>query len=162
MIPDFFVQTELNLTPKESKTVKGLLAASYAVKVLSTGFIVLAAVFNMWLMLGFAGVYAIGIALRQGVLGRVEAFEYFLIKDKLKISVRNNFHVQKVVAEIFMGDIVSLEAVSELPHENDGIIAAPDNKSIIKMRFIENNTTKNLYFAPSEYMQALIRKRRNI
>lgn len=166
MIPEYFVETEYNDGKTEGKKIKSLLAFSYIIKVLSLSFVVLCAIFgNWWYLFGFGGLYSVGIILRQSVLQRVEAYEYFLVKDTLKISVRNNFHIQITMCEIPLNSIKSIEQLkcTDVDKKDiEGIFAFPERKSIIKIRFIENTETKNLYFAPSKYMMALIHKRRKI
>ncbi len=166
MIPEYFVQTEFNDGKREGKAIKLLLTFSYLVKVFSLGFVVLSAVFSVWWYLfGFGALYAIGIVMRQAVLQRTEAYEYFLVKNVLKISMRNNFHTQKTLCEIPLEHIKSIEtlkAVEVDTKDKEGIFAYPERKSIIKIRFIENTETKNLYFAPSRYLLALIQSRRKL
>lgn len=159
MLPDYFVQTEYNTGKAEANKVKAILFCSYSIKVLSLSFVVLSSIFNMWYMFGFGALYAVGIVLRQWVLQRVEAYEYFFVRGRLKISVRNNFHKQKILADFPIDSIVGIEDVKDTDNEKTTVNAWLPNKSIIKIRFIENGITKTLYFSPSRYMFALIKKR---
>lgn len=161
MMPEFFSETETNTGATEVKKVKKLLFLSYALKVASLLFVVLSAVFSPYYLIGFAIFVMSGIALKQSVLERTASFEYFFVRDTLKITAFSNFGKKKYEISIPINDIVSIEREFERIPEKTDIFAAPEGKRIIKIRFIENSLTRNLYFSPCLYLEALIRNRKN-
>lgn len=161
MMPEFFSETETNTGATEAKKVKKLLFMSYALKVASLLFVVLSAVFSPCYLIGFAIFMMSGIALKQSVLERTASFEYFFVRDTLKITAFSNFGKKKYEISIPINDIVSIEREFERIHEKTDVFAAPEGKRIIKIRFIENSLTRNLYFSPCLYLEALIRNRKN-
>lgn len=161
MMPEFFSETETNTGATESKKVKKLLFLSYALKVASLLFVVLSAVFSPYYLIGFAIFMMSGIALKQSVLERTASFEYFFVRDTLKITAFSNFGKKKYEISIPINDIVSIEREFERIPEKTDIFAAAEGKRIIKIRFIENSLTRNLYFSPCLYLEALIRNRKN-
>lgn len=161
MIPEFFSETETNTGAAESKKVKKLLFLSYALKVASLLFVVLSAVFSPYYLIGFAIFVMSGIAMKQSVLERTASFEYFFVRDTLKITAFSNFGKKKYEISIPINDIVSIEREFERIPEKTDVFAAPEGKRIIKIRFIENSLTRNLYFSPCLYLEALIRNRKN-
>lgn len=161
MMPEFFSETETNTGATEAKKVKKLLFRSYALKVASLLFVVLSAVFSPYYLIGFAIFVMSGIALKQCVLERTASFEYFFVRDTLKISAFSNFGKKKYEISIPINDIVSIEREFERIPEKTDVFAAPEGKRIIKIRFIENSLTRNLYFSPCLYLEALIRNRKN-
>lgn len=86
MMPEFFSETETNTGATEAKKVRKLLFLSYALKVASLLFVVLSAVFSPYYLIGFAIFVISGIALKQSVLERTASFEYFFVRDTLKIT----------------------------------------------------------------------------
>lgn len=160
-MPEFFSETETNTGATEAKKVKKLLFRSYALKVASLLFVVLSAVFSPYYLIGFAIFVMSGIALKQSVLERTASFEYFFVRDTLKISAFSNFEKKKYEISIPLNDIVSIEREFERIPEKTDVFAAPEGKRIIKIRFIENSLTRNLYFSPCLYLEALIRNRKN-
>ena len=88
MMPEFFSETETNTGATEAKKVKKLLFWSYALKVVSLLFVVLSAVFSPYYLIGFAIFMMSGIAMKQSVLERTASFEYFFVRDTLKITDR--------------------------------------------------------------------------
>lgn len=161
MMPEFFSETETNTGATETKKVKKLLFWSYALKVASLLFVVLSAVFSPYYLIGFAIFVISGIALKQSVLERTASFEYFFVRDTLKITAFSNFGKKKYEISIPINDIVSIEREFERIPEKTDVFAAPEGKRIIKIRFIENSLTRNLYFSPCLYLEALIRNRKN-
>lgn len=161
MMPEFFSETETNTGATEAKKVNKLLFWSYALKVASLLFVVLSAVFSPYYLIGFAIFVISGIALKQSVLERTASFEYFFVRDTLKISAFSNFGKKKYEISIPINDIVSIEREFERIPEKTDVFAAPGGKRIIKIRFIENSLTRNLYFSPCLYLEALIRNRKN-
>lgn len=161
MMPEFFSETETNTGATESKKVKKLLFLSYALKVASLLFVVLSVVFSPYYLIGFAIFVMSGIALKQSVLERTASFEYFFVRDTLKITAFSNFGKKKYEISIPINDIVSIEREFERIPEKTDVFAAPEGKRIIKIRFIENSLTRNLYFSPCLYLEALIRNRKN-
>lgn len=161
MMPEFFSETETNTGATEVKIVKKLLFWSYALKVASLLFVVLSAVFSPYYLIGFAIFVILGIALKQSVLERTASFEYFFVRDTLKITAFSNFGKKKYEFSIPINDIVSIEREFERIPEKTDVFAAPEGKRIIKIRFIENSLTRNLYFSPCLYLEALIRNRKN-
>ena len=161
MMPEFFSETETNTGATEAKKVKKLLFMSYASKVASLLFVVLSAVFSPYYLIGFAIFMMSGIALKQSVLERTASFEYFFVRDTLKITAFSNFGKKKYEISIPINDIVSIEREFERIPEKTDVFAAPEGKRIIKIRFIENSLTRNLYFSPCLYLEALIRNRKN-
>lgn len=161
MMPEFFSETETNTGATEVKKVKKLLFMSYALKVASLLFVVLSAVFSPYYLIGFAIFVMFGIALKQSVLERTASFEYFFVRDTLKITAFSNFGKKKYEISIPINDIVSIEREFERIPEKTDVFAAPEGKRIIKIRFIENSLTRNLYFSPCLYLEALIRNRKN-
>lgn len=161
MMPEFFSETETNTGATEAKKVKKLLFLSYASKVASLLFVVLSAVFSPYYLIGFAIFVMSGIALKQSVLERTASFEYFFVHDTLKITAFSNFGKKKYEISIPINDIVSIEREFERIPEKTDVFAAPEGKRIIKIRFIENSLTRNLYFSPCLYLEALIRNRKN-
>lgn len=161
MMPEFFSETETNTGATETKKVKKLLFMSYALKVASLLFVVLSAVFSPYYLIGFAIFMMSGIALKQSVLERTASFEYFFVRDTLKITAFSNFGKKKYEISIPINDIVSIEREFERIPEKTDVFAAPEGKHIIKIRFIENILTRNLYFSPCLYLEALIRNRKN-
>lgn len=161
MMPEFFSETETNTGAAESKKVKKLLFWSYALKVASLLFVVLSAVFSPYYLIGFAIFVMSGILMKQSVLERTASFEYFFVRDTLKIAAFSNFGKKKYEISIPINDIVSIEREFERIPEKTDVFAAPEGKRIIKIRFIENSLTRNLYFSPCLYLEALIRNRKN-
>lgn len=161
MMPEFFSETETNTGATEAKKVKKLLFWSYALKVASLLFVVLSAVFSPNYLIGFAFFMMSGIALKQSVLERTASFEYFFVRDTLKITAFSNFGKKKYEISIPINDIVNIEREFERIPEKTDVFAAPEGKRIIKIRFIENSLTRNLYFSPCLYLEALIRNRKN-
>lgn len=161
MMPEFFSETETNTGATEAKKVKKLLFWSYALKVASLLFVVLSAVFSPYYLIGFAIYMMSGIALKQSVLERTASFEYFFVRDTLKITAFSNFGKKKYEISIPLNDIVNIERECERIPEKTDVFAAPEGKRIIKIRFIENSLTRNLYFSPCLYLEALIRNRKN-
>lgn len=161
MMPEFFSETETNTGATEVKKVKKLLFLSYALKVASLLFVVLSAVFSPYYLIGFAIFVMSGIAMKQSVLERTASFEYFFVRDTLKITAFSNFGKKKYEISIPINDIVSIEREFERIPEKTDVFAAPEGKRIIKIRFIENSLTRNLYFSPCLYLEALIRNRKN-
>lgn len=161
MMPEFFSETETNTGATEAKKVKKLLFWSYALKVASLLFVVLSAVFSPYYLIGFTIFVMSGIALKQSVLERTASFEYFFVRDTLKITAFSNFGKKKYEISIPINDIVSIEREFERIPEKTDVFAAPEGKCIIKIRFIENSLTRNLYFSPCLYLEALIRNRKN-
>lgn len=161
MMPEFFSETETNTGATEAKKVKKLLFWSYALKVASLLFVVLSAVFSPYYLFGFAIFVILGIALKQSVLERTASFEYFFVRYTLKITAFSNFGKKKYEISIPINDIVSIEREFERIPEKTDVFAAPEGKRIIKIRFIENSLTINLYFSPCLYLEALIRNRKN-
>lgn len=161
MMPEFFSETETNTGAIEAKKVKKLLFWSYALKVASLLFVVLSAVFSPYYLIGFAIFVMSGIALKQSVLERTASFEYFFVRDTLKITAFSNFGKKKYEISIPINDIVSIEREFERIPEKTDVFAAPEGKRIIKIRFIENSLTRSLYFSPCLYLEALIRNRKN-
>lgn len=161
MMPEFFSETETNTSATEAKKVKKLLFWSYALKVASLLFVVLSVVFSPYYLTGFAIFVMSGIALKQSVLERTASFEYFFVRDTLKITAFSNFGKKKYEISIPINDIVSIEREFERIPEKTDVFAAPEGKRIIKIRFIENSLTRNLYFSPCLYLEALIRNRKN-
>lgn len=161
MMPEFFSETETNTGATEAKKVKKLLFWSYALKVASLLFVVLSAVFSPYYLIGFAIFMMSGIALKQSVLERTASFEYFFVRDTLKITAFSNFGKKKYEISIPINDIVSIEREFERIPEKTDVFAALEGKRIIKIRFIENSLTRNLYFSPCLYLEALIRNRKN-
>ncbi len=161
MMPEFFSETETNTGATEAKKVKNLLFLSYALKVASLLFVVLSAVFSPYYLIGFAIFMMSGIAMKQSVLERTASFEYFFVRDTLKITAFSNFGKKKYEISIPINDIVSIEREFEQIPEKTDVFAAPEDKRIIKIRFIENSLTRNLYFSPCLYLEALIRNRKN-
>ena len=161
MMPEFFSETETNTGATEAKKVKKLLFWSYALKVASLLFVVLSAVFSPYYLIGFAIFVISGIAMKQSVLERTASFEYFFVRDTLKITAFSNFGKKKYEISIPINDIVSIEREFERIPEKTDVFAAPEGKRIIKIRFIENSLTRNLYFSPYLYLEALIRNRKN-
>lgn len=161
MMPEFFSETETNTGAIEAKKVKKLLFLSYALKVASLLFVVLSAVFSPYYLIGFAIFVMSGIAMKQSVLERTASFEYFFVRDTLKITAFTNFGKKKYEISIPINDIVSIEREFERIPEKTDVFAAPEGKHIIKIRFIENSLTRNLYFSPCLYLEALIRNRKN-
>ena len=161
MMPEFFSETETNTGATEAKKVKKLLFWSYALKVASLLFVVLSAVFSPYYLIGFAIFMMSGIALKQSVLERTASFEYFFVRDTLKITAFSNFGKKKYEISIPINYIVSIEREFERIPEKTDVFAAPEGKRIIKIRFIENSLTRNLYFSPCLYLEALIRNRKN-
>lgn len=161
MMPEFFSETETNTGATEAKKVKNLLFLSYALKVASLLFVVLSAVFSPYYLIGFAIFVISGIAMKQSVLERTASFEYFFVRDTLKITAFSNYGKKKYEISIPINDIVSIEREFERIPENTDVFAAPEGKRIIKIRFIENSLTRNLYFSPCLYLEALIRNRKN-
>lgn len=161
MMPEFFSETETNTGATEAKKVKKLLFLSYALKVASLLFVVLSAVFSPYYLIGFAIFVMSGIALKQSVLERTASFEYFFVRDTLKITAFSNFGKKKYEISIPLNDIVSIEREFERIPEKTDVFAALEGKRIIKIRFIENSLTRNLYFSPCLYLEAIIRNRKN-
>lgn len=161
MMPEFFSETETNTGATEAKKVKNLLFLSYALKVASLLFVVLSAVFSPYYLIGFAIFVMSGILMKQSVLERTASFEYFFVRDTLKITAFSNFGKKKYEISIPINDIVSIEREFERIPEKTDVFAAPEGKRIIKIRFIENSLTRNLYFSPCLYFEALIRNRKN-
>lgn len=161
MMPEFFSETETNTSATEAKKVKKLLFWSYALKVASLLFVVLSAVFSPYYLIGFAIFVMSGIAMKQSVLERTASFEYFFVRDTLKITAFSNFGKKKFEISIPINDIVSIEREFERIPEKTDVFAALEGKRIIKIRFIENSLTRNLYFSPCLYLEALIRNRKN-
>lgn len=161
MMPEFFSETETNTGVTEAKKVKKLLFLSYALKVASLLFVVLSVVFSPYYLIGFAIFVISGIAMKQSVLERTASFEYFFVRDTLKITAFSNFGKKKYEISIPINDIVSIEREFERIPEKTDVFAAPEGKRIIKIRFIENSLTRNLYFSPCLYLEALIRNRKN-
>lgn len=161
MMPEFFSETETNTGATETKKVKKLLFWSYALKVASLLFVVLSAVFSPYYLIVFAIFVMSGIAIKQSVLERTASFEYFFVRDTLKITAFSNFGKKKYEISIPINDIVSIEREFERIPEKTDVFAAPEGKRIIKIRFIENSLTRNLYFSPCLYLEALIRNRKN-
>lgn len=161
MMPEFFSETETNTGATEAKKVKKLLFLSYALKVASLLFVVLSVVFSPYYLIGFATFVISGIALKQSVLERTACFEYFFVRDTLKITAFSNFGKKKYEISIPINDIVSIEREFERIPEKTDVFAAPEGKRIIKIRFIENSLTRSLYFSPCLYLEALIRNRKN-
>lgn len=161
MMPEFFSETETNTGAAETKKVKKLLFWSYALKVASLLFVVLSAVFSPYYLIGFAIFVMSGIAMKQSVLERTASFEYFFVRDTLKITAFSNFGKKKYEISIPINYIVSIEREFERIPEKTDVFAAPEGKRIIKIRFIENSLTRNLYFSPCLYLEALIRNRKN-
>lgn len=161
MMPEFFSETETNTGATEAKKVKKLLFWSYALKVASLLFVVLSVVFSPYYLIGFAIFMMSGIALKQSVLERTASFEYFFVRDTLKITAFSNFGKKKYEFSIPINDIVSIEREFERIPEKTDVFAAPEGKRILKIRFIENSLTRNLYFSPCLYLEALIRNRKN-
>lgn len=161
MMPEFFSETETNTGATEAKKVKKLLFLSYALKVASLLFVVLSAVFSPYYLIGFAIFVMSGILMKQSVLERTASFEYFFVRDTLKITAFSNFGKKKYEISIPINDIVSIEREFEQIPEKTDVFAAPEGKRIIKIRFIENSLTRNLYFSPCLYLEALIRNRKN-
>lgn len=161
MMPEFFSETETNTGATEVKKVKNLLFWSYAFKVASLLFVVLSAVFSPYYLIGFAIFVMSGILMKQSVLERTASFEYFFVRDTLKITAFSNFGKKKYEISIPINDIVSIEREFERIPEKTDVFAAPEGKRIIKIRFIENSLTRNLYFSPCLYLEALIRNRKN-
>lgn len=161
MMPEFFSETETNTGATETKKVKKLLFLSYALKVASLLFVVLSAVFSPYYLIGFAFFVMSGIAMKQSVLERTASFEYFFVRDTLKITAFSNFGKKQYEISIPINDIVSIEREFERIPEKTDVFAAPEGKRIIKIRFIENSLTRNLYFSPCLYLEALIRNRKN-
>lgn len=161
MMPEFFSETETNTGATEAKKVKNLLFLSYALKVASLLFVVLSVVFSPYYLIGFAIFMISGILMKQSVLERTASFEYFFVRDTLKITAFSNFGKKKYEISIPINDIVSIEREFERIPEKTDVFAAPEGKRIIKIRFIENSLTRNLYFSPCLYLEALIRNRKN-
>ena len=161
MMPEFFSETETNTGATEATNVTQLSFMSYALKVASLLFVVLSAVFSPYYLIGFAIFMMSGIALKQSVLERTASFEYFFVRDTLKITAFSNFGKKKYEISIPINDIVSIEREFERIPEKTDVFAAPEGKRIIKIRFIENSLTRNLYFSPCLYLEALIRNRKN-
>lgn len=161
MMPEFFSETETNTGATEAKKVKKLLFLSYALKVASLLFVVLSAVFSPYYLIGFAIFVMSGILMKQSVLERTASFEYFFVRDTLKITAFSNFGKKKYEISIPINDIVSIEREFERISEKTDVFAAPEGKRIIKIRFTENSLTRNLYFSPCLYLEALIRNRKN-
>ncbi len=161
MMPEFFSETETNTGATEAKKVKKLLFLSYALKVASLLFVVLSVVFSPYYLIGFAIFVISGIAMKQSVLERTASFEYFFVRDTLKITAFSNFGKKKYEISIPINNIVSIEREFERIPEKTDVFAAPEGKRIIKIRFIENSLTRNLYFSPCLYLEALIRNRKN-
>lgn len=161
MMPEFFSETETNTGATEAKKVKNLLFLSYALKVASLLFVVLSAVFSPYYLIGFAIFVMSGIAMKQSVLERTASFEYFFVRDTLKITAFSNFGKKKYEISIPINDIVSIEREFERIPEKTDVFAAPEGKRIIKIRFIENSLTRDLYFSPCLYLEALIRNKKN-
>lgn len=161
MMPEFFSETETNAGATEAKKVKKLLFWSYALKVASLLFVVLSVVFSPYYLIGFAIFVMSGILMKQSVLERTASFEYFFVRDTLKITAFSNFGKKKYEISIPINDIVSIEREFERIPEKPDVFAAPEGKRIIKIRFIENSLTRNLYFSPCLYLEALIRNRKN-
>ena len=137
MMPEFFSETETNTGATEAKKVKKLLFWSYALKVASLLFVVLGAVFSPYYLIGFAIFVMLGIALKQSVLERTASFEYFFVRDTLKITAFSNFGKKKYEFSIPINDIVSIEREFERIPEKTDVFAAPEGKRIIKIRFNE-------------------------
>lgn len=161
MMPEFFSETETNTGATEAKKVKKLLFWSYALKVASLLFVVLSVVFSPYYLIGFAIFMMSGILMKQSVLERTASFEYFFVRDTLKITAFSNFGKKKYEISIPINNIVSIEREFERIPEKTDVFAAPEGKRIIKIRFIENSLTRNLYFSPCLYLEALIRNRKN-
>lgn len=161
MMPEFFSETETNTGATEVKKVKKLLFLSYALKVASLLFVVLSVVFSPYYLIGFAIFVMSGILMKQSALDRTASFEYFFVRDTLKITAFSNFGKKKYEISIPINDIVSIEREFERIPEKTDVFAAPEGKRIIKIRFIENSLTRNLYFSPCLYLEALIRNRKN-
>lgn len=161
MMPEYFSETETNTGATEAKKVKKLLFLSYALKVASLLFVVLSVVFSPYYLIGFAIFVMSGILMKQSVLERTASFEYFFVRDTLKITAFSNFGKKKYEISIPINDIVSIEREFERIPEKTDVFAAPEGKRIIKIRFIENSLTRNLYFSPCLYLEALIRNRKN-
>ncbi len=161
MMPEYFSETQTNTGAVEAKKVKNLLFSSYALKVFSFIFVILSAIFTPYYLFGFALFFGIGIAIKQSVLDRIASFEYFLVRDKLIISAFTNFGATKYCITIPINNIVSIERDFDKIPEKTDINAVPDGKSIIKIRFLENSLTRNLYFSPCMYLEALIRNKKN-
>lgn len=130
MMPEFFSETETNTGATEAKKVKKLLFMSYALKVASLLFVVLSAVFSPYYLIGFAIFVMSGIALKQSVLERTASFEYFFVRDTLKITAFSNFGKKKYEISIPINDIVSIEREFEripekptfLPHRRANVL----------------------------------------
>lgn len=161
MMPEYFSETETNTGATEAKKIRKLLVWSYALKVASLAFVVLSVIFSPYYLFGFAALLVTGIIIKQSVLERIASFEYFFVRDMLKISAFSNFGKKKYEVSIPINDIVSIEREFERIPEKTDLFAAPDGKSIIKIRFLENGLTRNLYFSPCLYLEALIRNRKN-
>lgn len=155
MLPEYFVQTELNDTVEAHKKVKLTLLASYILKTLSLIFVFLAFK-NTWYLIGFVIIYSGGIVLRQLVLEMVSHYEYFFVIDCLKISVANNFNKYKLLAEIPLTDIIKLcETEQYIPDKND-IYAMPNGRKCIEITYKTCDNIQKLYFSPNRYLYALI------
>lgn len=161
MMPEFFSQTETNTGAVEAKKVKNTLFVSYAIKTISLIFIVLSAIFSFYYLFGFAVLFLIGVAIKQSTLERIASFEYFLVRNELIVSAFTNFGAKKYTVKIPLKNVLEFESVSEIKLSKNDIFAAPDGKSIMKIRFNDNSLTRNLYFSPSLYLEALIRERKN-
>lgn len=158
-LPEYFVQTEYNTGPEERKKVKAVLGVSYALKVLALAFAVLSAVFGPWYLAGFAGLYCAGIICRQSVFQRTEAYEYFLVRDRLKISRRNNFGRQTLLLDIALPSVTGF--TEEIPVKGDRTVldASVPGKNVMKITFMENGSAGTAYFSPSAYLTDLIKRR---
>ena len=146
MTPEYFVQTELNTGKTETKKVRAMIYSSYALKTISLVFIVLTAVFGYIYMTGFFITLIAGVALKQATLS-------------LTISAVNNFGKTRFTVRIPLDQIVGIENVDQAKPDKSDVFAAPEGKSIIKILFNDNGTTKCLYFSPLFYFEALLRQR---
>lgn len=155
MLPEYFVQTELNDTDEAHKKVKLTLLASYMLKTLSLIFVFLAFK-NTWYLIGFVIIYSGGIVLRQLVLEMVSHYEYFFVIDCLKISVANNFKKYKVLAEIPLSNIINLCEVNNVTPEENNIIAMPNGRKCVEITYKTYDNVQKLYFLPNRYLYALI------
>lgn len=159
MTPEYFVQTELNTGKTETKKVRAMIYSSYALKTISLVFIVLTAVFGYIYLTGFFITLIAGVALKQATLERTASYEYLLARNSLTISAVNNFGKTRFTVRIPIDQIVGIENADEAKPDKSDVFAAPEGKSIIKIRFNDNGTTKCLYFSPLFYFEALLRQR---
>lgn len=154
MNDNYIQNVEINIKPNERK----MQISGMALCLISLGFILLAAFYSLYYLIGLVAFFAAGMTLIQIFASTAKQYEYNFNTKRLIVSKTNKINRKFRFWEIATEDIIDFGLFNDFV-EHDDVVICDDTKSpgVYYIKFCTDNKIRRLLFTPDDYMLSLIR-----